>query len=60
MIEPRMELHLSAKKEATLQDFAARTGRNAADVIEEGDLSEREEVVERIELTRSNANMPRN
>lgn len=30
-----MELHLSAEKEALVQDFAARTGRNAEEIIEE-------------------------
>lgn len=30
-----MELHLSAEKEARLQAVAARTGKNAAQVIEE-------------------------
>ena len=30
-----MELHLSAEKEALVYEFAARTGRDAAQVIEE-------------------------
>jgi predicted transcriptional regulator len=30
-----MELHLSAEKEALVHEFAARTGRNADQVIEE-------------------------
>ena len=30
-----MEVHLSAEKEARLQQFAARTGKEAAQVVEE-------------------------
>jgi predicted transcriptional regulator len=35
MMNSPMELHLSAEKEALIHEFAARTGRDAAQLIEE-------------------------
>jgi predicted transcriptional regulator len=53
-----MEVNLSPDKEARLLEFASRTGKDAAQVVEEGrasarrgDLLEHEEVVRRVEQT---------